>query len=218
MDVLQRISELSRPTGEEDVLRVRYPEPRLQVATKHAVGLAAVVIVGVLLWAAVQALVSGSGADDEAPLWEAVATETEVPERVVVAVVGEVSHPGLVTLDQGARVADALERAQPLPHADVLALNLAQVLVDGQQLVVPALGAAPVPASGGDGAAGSGGVSLNSASVSELVALPGVGEATATAIVRHRETQGPFRSVEDLMQVKGIGPSKFAALRDLVVL
>lgn len=127
------------------------------------------------------------------------------------------ANPGLVTLNQGSRVADALDIAQPLDHADLLQLNLAQVLVDGQQLHVVAIGEGPaVP--GGDGGAvdAAGQISLNGASAAELVTLPGVGEATAAAIIAHREANGPFQKVEDLMQVKGIGPAKFEAIAPLV--
>ena len=135
----------------------------------------------------------------------------------IARVVGEVENPGLVTLNDGARVADALQVARPLPGADLIALNQAQLLVDGQQIHVQAIGAAP-PAGGATGAAPaeSGTVSLNSASVSELTALPGVGEATAAAIVAHREANGPFTAVEQLTDVRGIGPAKFEAMRDMV--
>ncbi|MCG7274854.1 ComEA family DNA-binding protein, partial [Corynebacterium afermentans] len=149
--------------------------------------------------------------------WEQVASPTEVSEVVVVAVVGEVANPGLMTLNEGSRIADALQIAQPLPHADLLAHNQAQLLVDGQQIHVQAIGATP-PAGGATGAAPaeSGTVSLNSASASELTALPGVGEATAASIVAHREANGPFTAVEQLTDVRGIGPAKFEAMRDMV--
>lgn len=219
MQVSERIQELTRPTGEEALLQVKYPTPRVHVPAKPAAAVAGAVVCLLVVWALLQ--VRGPDpAEVEAPVWENVATATDVPERVVVAVVGEVANPGLVTLNQGSRVADALDIAQPLEHADLLQLNLAQVLVDGQQLHVVAIGeGSVVPAgSAGDGApAGAGGqLSLNSASVAELVTLPGVGDATAAAIIAHREANGPFQKVEDLMQVKGIGPAKFEAIAPLV--
>ncbi|MGV0373638.1 ComEA family DNA-binding protein, partial [Corynebacterium pilbarense] len=157
------------------------------------------------------------GGEGDEVSWEQVASPTEVSEVVVVAVVGEVANPGLMTLNEGSRIADALQIAQPLPHADLLAHNQAQLLVDGQQIHVQSIGAAP-PAGGAAGAAPaeSGTVSLNSASASELTALPGVGEATAAAIVAHREANGPFTAVEQLTDVRGIGPAKFEAMRDMV--
>lgn len=140
----------------------------------------------------------------------------------MVSVVGEVERPGLVTLPEGSRVADALTAATARPDADIYALNQAQLLVDGQQLVVPPARAHPAPGgdAGGAGDAGTnantGLLSLNTATAAELTSLPGIGDATAQAIVRHRETHGPFATPEDLMDVKGIGPAKFDALKDLV--
>ncbi|UUA86785.1 ComEA family DNA-binding protein [Corynebacterium pseudogenitalium] len=217
MQVIERIQELTRPTGEEALLQVKYPTPRVHVPVKPAAAVMGVVMSLLVLWAVVQ--VRGPDvAEEDAPVWENVATATDVPERVVVAVVGEVANPGLVTLNQGSRVADALDIAQPLDHADLLQLNLAQVLVDGQQLHVVAIGEGPaVPGGDGGGAVeATGQISLNGASAAELVTLPGVGEATAAAIIAHREANGPFQKVEDLMQVKGIGPAKFEAIAPLV--
>ena len=199
------------------LLQVKYPTPGVHVPVKPAAAVMGVVMSLLVLWAVVQ--VRGPDvAEEDAPVWENVATATDVPERVVVAVVGEVANPGLVTLNQGSRVADALDIAQPLDHADLLQLNLAQVLVDGQQLHVVAIGEGPaVPGGDGGGAVeATGQISLNRASAAELVTLPGVGEATAAAIIAHREANGPFQKVEDLMQVKGIGPAKFEAIAPLV--
>lgn len=216
MQVSERIQELTRPTGEEALLQVKYPTPRVHVPAKPAAAVAGAVVCLLVVWTLLQ-IRGPDPAEEDMPVWENVATATDVPERVVVAVVGEVANPGLVTLNQGSRVADALDIAQPLEHADLLQLNLAQVLVDGQQLHVVAIGEGPAAPAGDGVAAGAGGqLSLNSASAAELVTLPGVGEATAAAIVAHREANGPFQSIEDLMQVKGIGPAKFEAIAPLV--
>lgn len=210
MTAIDRLQELTRPTGEEDLMAVRYPKPRLSVPVKPAAAVVVALLVAVGAWAATR---GGGDAGEEAE-WEQVASPTEVGGVVVVAVVGEVANPGLMTLNEGSRIADALQIAQPLPHADLLAHNQAQLLVDGQQIVVQAVGAAPpAAADGGGSAAGSGVVSLNSATAAELTALPGVGEATAAAIVAHREANGPFTTVEQLMDVRGIGPAKFEAMR-----
>ncbi|GAA3521514.1 ComEA family DNA-binding protein [Corynebacterium pilbarense] len=213
MNAIDRLQELTRPTGEEDLLAVRYPAPRVSVPVKPAAAAVVALLVVVGAWAALR----GGGGEGDEVSWEQVASPTEVSEVVVVAVVGEVANPGLMTLNEGSRIADALQIAQPLPHADLLAHNQAQLLVDGQQIHVQAIGAAP-PAGGAAGAAPaeSGTVSLNSASASELTALPGVGEATAAAIVAHREANGPFTAVEQLTDVRGIGPAKFEAMRDMV--
>lgn len=215
----QRLADLARPTGEEDVMRVDYPEPRVSVRPKQAAAAVGVVAALVLGWFLLR---PSPAAEPPAPQWDAA---EETPATVVVSVVGAVANPGLVTLDNGARVADALDHASPLPEADLLAVNLAQLLVDGQQIHIPALGQPPHPAAPGAPAqtaapaapAGSG-ISINSASAAELTELPGVGEATAAAIVAHREANGPFTAVEQLMDVKGIGPAKFDAVKDLVAL
>ena len=213
MNAIDRLQELTRPTGEEDLLAVRYPAPRVSVPVKPAAAAVVALLVAVGAWAALR----GGGGEGDEVSWEQVASPTEVSEVVVVAVVGEVANPGLMTLNEGSRIADALQIAQPLPHADLLAHNQAQLLVDGQQIHVQAIGATP-PAGGATGAAPAeaGTVSLNSASASELTALPGVGDATAAAIVAHREANGPFTAVEQLTDVRGIGPAKFEAMRDMV--
>lgn len=208
MTAIDRLQELTRPTGEEDLMAVRYPKPRLSVPVKPAAAVVVALLVAVGAWAATR----GGGDAGEKVEWEQVASPTEVGGVVVVAVVGEVANPGLMTLNEGSRIADALQIAQPLPHADLLAHNQAQLLVDGQQIIVQAVGTAP-PAAAASDSGGAGVVSLNSATAAELTALPGVGEATAAAIVAHREANGPFTTVEQLMDVRGIGPAKFEAMR-----
>lgn len=202
MKVSQRLAELTRPTGEEDLLAVQYPEPRLAVAPKQAAAAVGIVLVLVCGWFVLR---------DDPPEseWE---TAEAAPATLVVSVVGAVAEPGLVTLDDGARIADALEQAKPLPEAELLSLNLAQLLADGEQIVVPVQG------EGVPGGEASSGISINSASAQDLTELPGVGEATAAAIVAHRESIGSFTSVEQLLDVKGIGPAKFDAIKDLVSL
>lgn len=212
-----RLQDLTRPTGEEDVLNVRYPEPRFEVAPKHAVAVAAIVVTLLAGWLVVRPT------PDQAPElptaeWAAAGEETPVPESVVVSVVGEVERPGLVTLDQGSRVADALAVAGALPHADVTALNQAQLLVDGQQIHVLAEGEAPPAQAPGAAPSADGLISLNSAGASELMELDGVGEATAAAIIAYREEHGVFTSTEQLLEVSGIGPAKYARMKDSVSL
>ncbi|MEX3504843.1 ComEA family DNA-binding protein [Corynebacterium sp. LK2510] len=208
-----RLKELTRPTGEEDVMHVDYPPPRVRVEPRTAV--AAVLAVAALLggWFVLRP----QPAELPPAQWGAVAeaSTSVAPAEVVVSVVGAVEQPGLVTLPDGARVAEALAQAHPLPDADLVSVNQAQVLVDGQQIHVQALGAAPL-APDAVGGPSSGLVSLNSATAEQLTSLPGVGQATAAAIVAHREANGPFATVDQLEEVKGIGPAKFAALKDLV--
>jgi competence protein ComEA len=143
---------------------------------------------------------------------------------LVVDVDGKVHSPGVVELSTGSRVIDAIKAAGGVTrHGDTGALNLAEVLIDGQQVVVPAASAdesvasgvvpgetpgsvAPVPTS----AAAT--VSINSASTIELEVLPGIGPVLAAAIVEWRTQNGGFTSIEQLQEVSGIGPATYAEL------
>lgn len=158
-------------------------------------------------------------------------------DQVVVSVVGLVHKPGLATLAPGSRIADALTAAGgALDGADTLGLNLARPLVDGEQIVVglappsgpPVLGSsvgAPSPAPEApqtstapakpESKSGEP-VNLNTATVEQLDALPGVGPVTAAAIVAWRETHGKFAQVDQLCEVDGIGPARLEKLRALV--
>ncbi|MEV6820124.1 ComEA family DNA-binding protein [Nocardiopsis dassonvillei] len=134
-------------------------------------------------------------------------------EELVVHVGGEVSDPGLYTLPSGSRVADAVEEAGgALPDADLDLLNLARPLVDGEQVLV----GVPVPAGAGvteGGPQGTGGlVDINRADRALLETLPGIGTVIADNIVSYREEHGPFRSVDDLLNVDRIGDKVLADL------
>lgn len=141
---------------------------------------------------------------------------------VLVHVVGQVRHPGLVRLTSGARVGDALRKAGGTTRrADLSAVNLARLVADGEQVFVPAPGQSPPPAAGpGSAAAPSAGagspVDLNAATESELDALPGVGPVIAGRIVAWRREHGRFASVEELTEVSGIGDATLERLRPLV--
>jgi competence protein ComEA len=152
------------------------------------------------------------------------ASSTSSPAgRVVVHVAGAVRVPGVHELEAGARVIDAIEAAGGLaPDADGSRLNLAAPLVDGERVYVLRVGepAAPVVAPSGSVAAGPGAAAgpldLNTADEAALDDLPGVGPATAAAIVAHRAQIGRFTSVDQLLDVRGIGEAKLEAIRDLV--
>ncbi|WP_345000935.1 ComEA family DNA-binding protein, partial [Tsukamurella soli] len=161
------------------------------------------------------------------------------PAELTVAVVGLVRRPGLHRLAPAARVADALAAAGGATRgADTVALNLAQPLRDGDQVVVGAVdrrlglalrsavvaaGSGPVMAAGPGPTAGSGSetpgagglVNINTATAAELDTLPGVGAATAAAIVAYRDRHGPFGSVDDLTKVSGIGQAKLARIKPM---
>jgi competence protein ComEA len=154
-------------------------------------------------------------------------------QPVVVSVVGLVHRPGLVTLEPGARIDDALTAAGGvLDGADLVGLNVARRLSDGEQIVVGIAAPPGVPSAmgssvsthseqtgpptGDTGTAAAGPLSLNTATVEELDALPGVGPVTAAAIVAFRDANGRFTDVEQLGDVDGIGPARLEKLRDLV--
>jgi competence protein ComEA len=129
-----------------------------------------------------------------------------------VHIVGQVAKPGLYELAAGSRIVDAVAAAGGFtPTADQTQLNLAQVVEDGQQIVVLAQGAV-APAS--TGAAGAGGtVDINTADATGLETLDGIGPALAQRILAYRSAHGGFRTVNDLQNVTGIGPKKFAAIK-----
>ncbi len=134
---------------------------------------------------------------------------------VVVDASGAVVRPGLYRLPAGARVADLLAAAGgPSPDADVDRVNLAAPLTDGTDIVVPRVGEPALTQSGSPAAAGP--LNLNTATAAELDELPGVGPSTAKAIVDARTKVGRFGSVDDLLDVRGIGPAKLDAIRELV--
>lgn len=146
----------------------------------------------------------------------------EAGGSVTVDVAGKVRRPGIVVLDQGARVTDALEAAGGAkPGVDLTSINLARLLVDGEQIVVGQRGAPP----GGAGATGPGGpagtatgapVNLNLATQAELEALPDVGPVTAQSIINWRDERGGFTSVDELLEVDGIGEKTLARLAPYV--
>ncbi len=136
--------------------------------------------------------------------------------QVTVDVAGKVRRPGIVVLDAGARVTDAVEAAGGAkPGVDLTSINLARVLVDGEQVVVGAR-TAPGGAAGAAGAAAPGTagapVNLNLATQAELEALPDVGPVTAQSIISWREERGGFTSVDELLEVDGIGEKTLARL------
>lgn len=134
----------------------------------------------------------------------------------VVHVSGWVARPGVVEVPEGSRVSDAIAAAGGArPGVDLTSLNLARVVADGQQIVVPSPGEGPVagvPSADVD----SGPLSLNAATAQDLEQLPGVGPVLAERIIAHRDSRGGFDRVEDLLEVPGIGEAKLASIRDLV--
>lgn len=160
-------------------------------------------------------LVNGS-ADADTTNTSANAENASASGEVVVHVTGAVNAPGVYTLPADARVDDAVRAAGATAEADLSQLNLAQKLADGQKITVPAVGTNAAT----DGAAAAtsstnsdnGGalVNINTATLEELETLPSIGEVRAQAIITYRETNGGFRTIDDIKEVSGIGEKIFA--------
>jgi competence protein ComEA len=136
---------------------------------------------------------------------------------LIVDVAGEVQQPGVYEFVEGDRVIDAIERAGgQLPKADLSLLNLAAPLTDGIQILVPKAGPPGAVVPGGTMGSSSGLININSASATELETLSGIGEVLAATIIEYRDQNGPFASVDDLMDVSGIGPATLEEIREQV--
>ena len=149
--------------------------------------------------------------------------------NITVYVSGEVVKPGVYVLLATSRVIDALQAAGGATNqADLVVVNLAASLVDAAQVFIPRIGSTPrvtlprphaginlpiADGAGGGATSAAGIVDINSATLFDLDALPGVGPSTAQAIIDYRVANGPYASVDDLLNVRGIGPSKLAAMR-----
>lgn len=215
-----------RSSGGVDVLRERVPA----LAPVHVAVVALVVALGLAIttWWVVR--------DDPEPAVEPVSAEAveplvaaDVPSpgsgagadggTVTVDVAGKVRRPGIVVLDQGARVTDAVKAAGGAkPGVDLASINLARLLVDGEQIVVGAPGGpagaagAAAPGSGSGAVPAGAPVNLNLATQAELEALPDVGPVTAQAIIGWREERGGFTNVDELLEVDGIGEKTLAKI------
>jgi competence protein ComEA len=191
-----------------------------------------VAIAGVVVWLRASAGPAPSPAAASQPTTEvtttgprSVTTMTSTAQ-LLVHVVGAVRASGVVELSPGARVRDAVAAAGgPADDADLQQMNLAAPVADGQRIAVPRVGEAapPLAAASSPGPAPSGStpagpLNLNTATATELEALPGIGPTLADAIVRERDKLGGFKKVDDLKQVRGIGDARFADIRDLVTL
>ena len=150
--------------------------------------------------------------------------ENVVPAKIMVHVTGQVKDQGVVLLDEGSRIVDAIEAAGgETDDADLAKLNLAYVLNDGEKIYVPSKSEQNqeieyvTTASGGDSmSSNSSIININTAGQTELMELPGIGESIANKIIAYREENGKFKTIEDIKNVPGIGDSKFANIKDMI--
>jgi len=171
----------------------------------------------VLLALAGRFLLRSGGASIPPPLRVAAPTRTAPTAQLFVDVVGAVRRPGLYRLREGSRVADAVTRAGgPTRAAQLELVNLAARIADGEQIVVPRRGPQALGVGGATGGSPAGPVHLNSATLEQLDALPGIGPVTAQKILDYRQQHGAFGSVEELDAIPGIGPAHLAQLQGLV--
>jgi competence protein ComEA len=198
----------------------RRPTPRTRWTVRPRIAVAAagiLVLVGAAvlwrIWPAPEppVVVSTASATQEGSSVENPTAAGSGAADVIVHVVGQVARPGVVSLPAGARVMDAVDAAGGASaDADLAGLNLARVLTDGEQVVVPG------PGDAAEGLAQAPGVDLNRADAAALDALPGIGPVLAERIVSWRSAHGRFTTVDELAEVAGIGPALMAGLRDLV--
>ena len=139
-------------------------------------------------------------------------TESESLEIICVYVCGCVINPGVVYVEQGARICDAISLCGGLTDDAALdMINQAEIMTDGQKIYGPAIGENVVPEGNTSGL-----VNINTADKSSLMTLPGIGESRAEAIIQYRETEGAFQTIEEIMNVSGIKESAYNKIKDYI--
>ncbi|MDZ5712289.1 helix-hairpin-helix domain-containing protein [Jeotgalibacillus haloalkalitolerans] len=126
---------------------------------------------------------------------------------------GKVANEGVYEMEQGDRVIDLIQKAGgELPDADMTAVNLAQMLHDEMVIIVPGKPSEQK----GDLSTQSDKININRATQTELESITGIGPSKATAIIQYREENGPFKSIEDIMNISGIGEKTFDKLKESI--
>lgn len=141
----------------------------------------------------------------------------QTQSEIKVHVAGEVKKPGLYKLEEGARINDAVDAAGGFTdNADKDSLNLAKLVEDGEQIMIPAKGGAESTAGSSSSATNNGKVNINTADLATLQTLNGVGPSTAQKIIDYRNANGKFKSIDDLKKISGIGEKTFAKFKDQI--
>jgi len=144
--------------------------------------------------------------------------DSEEAHEIMVHISGQVYNPGVVVLESGARLIDAVNLAGGLKKdADIDKINLAKKLSDEEKIYIPKIGEEYVEVTESGGSKDSSGkIDINTCSKEELLALPGIGEVLADRIIDYRE-KSKFKSIEDIMNVSGIGKGRFEDIKDLII-
>jgi competence protein ComEA len=171
------------------------------------------IIVGILLGAGIIYLVTRPPKGNPITL-----LPPPTPAPVTIYITGEVNHAGLYSLPVGSRFNDAILAAGGFTsEADTSSVNLAQILEDGQKIDIPGINNPASPGTqNGLGQPMEGVININTATVDQLDTLPGIGTKTAQDIIDFRSSNGDFTTIEDIMDVPGIGQGKFEAIKDLI--
>lgn len=210
-----------------------------QILIIIAVGILFVVIIGGYLYSVYS---SGNNEDvyDNLILSSNYEQNSIESGKVVVHIAGEVNKPGIIEVDNGARIADIVEKADGFTdEADISKLNLAYVVQDGQKIIIPNLNdeaeneveedngdLIDITKENGKGVIEEetkednivGIININKATQTQLEQLPGIGPSTALKIIEHRKTNGKFNKIEDIKNVKGIGDGKFDKIKEYITI
>lgn len=188
----------------------------------YKAGLREKIVLGVLVallvsggvWRAVQHSTPGPRVLESGLAGQETIVDAE-PEMITVHLAGAVLRPGIYHLPGGSRVYEVLEMGGGFSgEAEADSLNLARPLLDGEQIYVQRAGEAPQVSTSG----GSAKININTASASDLTALPGIGDVRAAQIVAHREKHGFFKDIREIMDVSGIGDKTFENIADLITI
>ncbi|MGB9769617.1 MULTISPECIES: helix-hairpin-helix domain-containing protein [Caldisericum] len=144
-------------------------------------------------------------------------TQELSPQKIKVYVTGEVKHPDVYELEENSIIKDAITLAGGVTeNADLISINLAKKLTDGEEVIVPAKENSTSNSTVSASNAKTGKININSATKEELMTLPGIGEVKANAIIDYRTKNGPFKSIHDIVNVSGIGEKTFEKIKDLI--
>ncbi|MGC9099977.1 MAG: helix-hairpin-helix domain-containing protein [Caldisericum sp.] len=144
-------------------------------------------------------------------------TQELSPQKIKVYVTGEVKHPDVYELEENSIIKDAITLAGGVTeNADLISINLAKKLTDGEEVIVPAKENSTSNSTVSASNAKTGKININSATKEELMTLPGIGEVKANAIIDYRTKHGPFKSIHDIVNVSGIGEKTFEKIKDLI--